>query len=202
MRAVEQTALCNFLASRRTTAAAVSRVGELDRSCELRIPTPLIGLLAIWPGGVCKRVLADMLVLALSRDGRPESPKTMILECDAGSRVEIRGVRWAPPRRDVAYEGSTVLRVGESYGQVSPLRGDYLLQHSHPRRPPRSPPGSHPMRFHSAIRRLLVSGNGYSMWRAVARAMPSPKQSATICKAMSIPADIPAEVIIFPAFTT
>ena len=40
------------------------------------------------------------------------------------------------------------------------------------------------------------------MCRAVARAMASPQYSATTNNAMSIPAEIPAEVMTFPAFTT
>ena len=56
--------------------------------------------------------------------------------------------------------------------------------------------------FHRSIRRSLVLGNGYSMCRAVARAMASPQYSATTNNAMSIPAEIPAEVMTFPAFTT
>ena len=51
-------------------------------------------------------------------------------------------------------------------------------------------------------RRRLSSGNGYSIWHAVARPTASPKQLATTRSAMSIPAEIPADVNTWPSSTT
>ena len=53
---------------------------------------------------------------------------------------------------------------------------------------------------HARLR--LSSGKGYSMYLAVARATVSPCCLATTRSAVSMPAEIPADVITLPASTT
>ena len=52
------------------------------------------------------------------------------------------------------------------------------------------------------IRRSLLSGYGDSICRAVARAMSSPKARATTVSAISMPAEMPADVSTRPSSTT
>ncbi len=62
--------------------------------------------------------------------------------------------------------------------------------------------GADDRRFYSInIRRALLSGKGYSICFAVALATLSPKYLATTFKAISIPAEMPAEVNKLPSST-